>query len=374
MPGFFARIALPLLLAAAFPALAQTAAPAAATIPAATAPAPATGKPANAAGAVDLVEGDVQVYDTNRVRRTVKLKDAINEGDSVVTGTDGELHLNMQDGGYLAVRPNTVMQVMKYQANGNDDDSSVMGLVKGALRSVTGFIGKFNSKNTKIVTPTATIGIRGTDHETLVRDENDASGEAGTYDKVNAGGTFIQTAQGRTDVTPNAAGFAPKAGNAAPRLLARVPGFFKPTRNEHLIEGKHAQIQSKLQGLREQRRQQVIQRSGMAPGARATEKGQGRPLAAQRQTERQEQAKGSASKQRQAENQKAGPQTVQQRQQAGAEKRQQAVAELRQKVQTARQQAAANQQARQEKMEAQRKAQQQKQQQKRKKPGEKDKE
>jgi hypothetical protein len=355
--------------------LAQTAAPAAAAKSAAAPPAataaPAAGNPANSAGAVDLVEGDVQVFDPNHTRRTVKLKDAVNEGDSVVTGTDGEIHLNMQDGGYIAIRPNTVMQIMKYQANGNDDDTSVIGIVKGALRSVTGFIGKFNSKNTKIVTPTATIGIRGTDHETLVREDSDASGEAGTYDKVNAGGTFIQTKEGRTDVTPNSAGFAPKAGNAAPRLLARVPSFFKPTRNEHLIEGKHAQIQSKLQQLREQRRQQVIQRNGTAPGARASERAQGRPLpAAQRQAERQEQAKGSELRQRQGENQKAGPQNVQQRQQAAAEKRQQAAAEMKQKVQAARQQAAANQKARQEKMEAQRKAQQQK----RKQPGEKNKE
>jgi hypothetical protein len=356
MPGFIARIVLPLLLAAALPAFAQTAAPAAAA-PAVT---PAAGKPVNSAGAVDLVEGDVQVYDTSHARRSVKLKDAVNEGDSVVTGTDGELHLNMQDGGYVAVRPNTVMQIMKYQANGSDDDTSVFGIVKGALRSVTGFIGKFNPRNTKIVTPTATIGIRGTDHETLVREDSDASGEAGTYDKVNAGGTFIQTAQGRTDVTPNSAGFAPKAGNAAPRLLSRIPGFFKPTRNEHLIEGKHAQIQSKLQQLREQRRQQVMQRNGMAPGARAAEKAQGRPLpAAQHQAERQE-VKGSEFRPRQAENQKAGQQAAQKRQQAAAEKRQQAAAEAKQKIQAARQQAAANQKARQEKIEAQRKAQQQK--------------
>jgi hypothetical protein len=369
MPGFLARIACSLLLASALPVVAQVPAPASATTsaatPAASPPAPAAGKAANPAGAVDLVEGDVQVYDANRARRTVKLKDAVNEGDSVVTGTDGELHLNMQDGGYLAVRPNSVMQVMKYQANGNDDDTSVIGIVKGALRSVTGFIGKFNSKNTRIVTPTATIGIRGTDHETLVREESDAFGEAGTYDKVNAGGTFIQTAQGRTDVTPNSAGFAPKAGNAAPRLLARVPTFFKPTRNEHLIEGRHAQIQSKLQQLREQRRQQVIQRNGVASGARAAVSAQRRPLpATQRQAEHQQQVKGSESRQRQAENQKAAPQAMQQRQQAAAEKRQQAAAEVRQKVQAARQQAAANQKARQEKMQEQRNAQQQK----RKKP------
>jgi hypothetical protein len=362
MPGLVARIVIPLLLLSQAAAVcAQNAAPA----PAAVAPAAATAKPANTAGVIDLMEGDVRVFDANQVRRsTVQLKDAVSEGDSVVTGADGELHLNMQDGGYLAVRPNTVMKIITYRANGDTGDASVIGMVKGALRSVTGFIGQFNPRSTKIITPTATIGIRGTDHETQVVDANDPAGEAGTYDKVNAGGTFIQTPQGRTEVSPNQAGFAPKAGNAKPLVLDHVPGFFKPTRNEHLIEGRHAQMLPKLQQLREQRRQQVQQRQGQGQvqGAKAA------PAAAASAGNAAEAgAKSANPAQRQAERQQTKAGEFQQRQ----VERRQAIADQAQKRQAARQQAAAaQQQARQQKIEAQKKALQQK----RKTPAEKQKE
>ena len=349
MSGLAARIFLPLLLMHAASVFAQDTAPASA---APAAPAADSAKP-NPAGVIELIEGDVRVFDSSQVRRGgVKLKDAVNEGDSVVTGADGELHLNMQDGGYLAVRPNTAMKIMQYRANGDAGDTSVIGMVKGALRSVTGFIGRFNSNRTRIVTPTATIGIRGTDHEAMVLEPNDPAGEAGTYDKVNAGGTFIQTPQGRTDVSQNQAGFAPRGGTAKPRVLDRVPGFFKPTRNEHLIEGRHAQIQPKLQQLREQRRQQVQQLHGtvqsVKPGAARAEKS------------------GNAVVQHQADRQQARAAELQQRQAQS----QQAIKEQQHKRQAARQQAmAAQQKAREQRIEAQKKAQQKK----RKTPAEKEK-
>jgi hypothetical protein len=367
MSGLAARITLPLLLIHAGIVWAQTPA----TVPAAPAPAVSTAKPANSAGVIDLMEGDVRVFDANQVRRTgVKLKDPVGEGDSVVTGADGELHLNMQDGGYIAVRPNTAMKIMQYRANGDANDTSVFGIVKGALRSVTGFIGQFNARSTKIITPTATIGIRGTDHETFVVEQNDTVGEAGTYDKVNAGGTFIETPQGRTEVTPDHAGFASSKGDT-PRVLDRVPGFFKPTRNERLIEGRHAQMQRKLQQLREQRRQQVQQREGGAPGAKAQT-----PAANKAATNAHEKG-GKALEPANAKSTAPG-QVLQERQQAkGGEMQQrlaqhkQAMAEQQQKRQAARQQAiAAQQKARQERMEAQKKALQQK----RRTPAEREKE
>jgi hypothetical protein len=167
----------------------------------------------------------------------------------------------MDDEGFIAVRPNTKMRIAQYRAEGDDDDKGVISLVVGSLRSITGWIGKYHPKSYSINTPTATIGIRGTDHEPKVIEEGSSEGDAGTYDKVNAGGSFINTPQGNVDVTPNHAAFAPHNGGAAPRMLAAVPHFFRPTRNEHLIEGKHEQIQRVVQQRREERRQQI--RSGV---------------------------------------------------------------------------------------------------------------
>ncbi len=335
--GFF-------LALATAPAFAQNAAGSAApaadagakSTPAVTAPAAAAPKPLNTVGTVDFIEGDVRVFDASRVRRSaLKTGDTLNEGDSVVTSADGELHVNMQDGGYIAVRPNTAMRFTKYQANGDDSDVSVIGLLKGTLRSVTGFIGQLHPRSYKINTPTATIGVRGTDHEAYVIGANDAAGEAGTYDKVNSGGTFLQTPQGRTEVSPNQAGFAPHGGTSKPRVLDKVPGFFKPTRNEHLIEKRVAE-RPKLQQLRERRQQESHERAVQKPAPNAGQAAPGKAAAAgekltpreqakadrlQKQADRQKQRQDRQAAQKKAREDKAGEKKLEKEEEKAGKKR-----------------------------------------------------
>ena len=209
------------------------------------------------AGKVDLVDGEVKIVDAARNARIPKLGDVLSVGDSVVTGGDGELHLAMEDGGQMAVRPNTRMTVEKYKAEGGTDDRSVISLMQGALRSVTGWIGKFQPKNYQIRTPTATIGVRGTDHETRVVLPDSKEGEAGTYDKVNAGSTLLRTQHGTTEVHPNQAGFASFTGKKRPAVLAAVPGFFRPTKHESRFADLHEKVHKALGQRRDERIKKV---------------------------------------------------------------------------------------------------------------------
>ncbi len=223
---------------------------------------PDTTKPleVNNAATVALVEGEVAIFNAAKQKRTVKVGDTLVEGDAIVTGKDGELHLNMEDGGYMAIRPNTRMRIVKYQANGDDNDSGVVSLLQGSFRSVTGWIGKLNRDKYLVRTPHATIGIRGTDHEPLVIPPGSAEGDAGTYDKVNIGGSYIQTDEGRAEVEPNRAGFVPHGAKGRPRILQNVPRWFRATRNEHLLKGKHEQVQKLIEHRRELRRKEIIRR------------------------------------------------------------------------------------------------------------------
>ncbi len=283
------RLLTGLLLAAVWvlppgPARAQatnTAAPKATAAAASAATAPATdAAPAsggtvksveiNRAAKITLLEGDVRVLDGNRKRRSVALNDTINEGDFIVTGADGELHLDMEDGGYMAVRPNTKLRITKYQAKGEDGDTGVFGLLEGSFRSVSGWIGKYNRSNYLVRTPNATVGIRGTDHEPLVVPAGATGQEPGTYDKVNEGGSFIRTPAGRADVAPNQAGFVPHDAKTKPRVLADIPKIFKPTRNEHLLKGKHAAVQQAIDKRREGRRNEIKQKLAAAKPAPQT--------------------------------------------------------------------------------------------------------
>lgn len=211
----------------------------------------------NLAGKVELVEGDVKVYDKAKKPRHVVVGDSILEGEGIVTGRDGELHIDMEDGGLIAVRPNTRMSIAAYRAEGDDQDKGIFSLLQGTFRSVTGWIGKFNPRSYQVRTPTATIGVRGTDHEPLVIPEGSREGEPGSYDKVNAGGTFIQTRHGSIDVKPDQAGFAPWRGRPVPRLLPQVPSFFKATRHEALVAARHEAVRKVIDQRRDERRKAV---------------------------------------------------------------------------------------------------------------------
>jgi hypothetical protein len=212
------------------------------------------------AGTVSLVEGDVTFLDAKQQARHPKVGDPIYEGEGVVTGGDGEVHLDMQDGGYIGVRPGTKLNIVNFKAEGGQDDSFLLNLLEGSFRAVTGWITGTSGRRADVQTPTVTIGIRGTDYEPLVIPEGSSAGEAGTYNRVNIGETEMRTAQGSVLVKPNQAGFVPRRGAAAPRVLARVPPVFKPTRNEKRFEGLHQRIHQNLEQKRQLRVKQVQQR------------------------------------------------------------------------------------------------------------------
>lgn len=221
------------------------------------------------AGKVDLVDGEVKIFDAARKERMPKVGDAINVGENVVTGADGELHLSMEDGGQIAVRPNTRMRIEKYKAEGGADDRSVVRLLQGAMRSVTGWIGRYSPKNYQIHTPTATIGVRGTDHETHVIPPGSPEGEAGTYDKVNAGSTLLRTAQGTTEIRPSQAAFAAFSGKKRPALLHAVPAFFRPSRHESRFADLHEKVHRQLEQRRDERVRKVREARGQFEKGRA---------------------------------------------------------------------------------------------------------
>jgi hypothetical protein len=195
---------------------------------------------------IELLDGPVKIINVKGQSRIPHLDDTIEEGDTIVTGPNGELHARTEDHGFIAVRPNTKMKIDTYSANGDEADKNFISLIVGGFRSVSGWIGKFHRQNYEIRTRTATIGIRGTDHEPFViamagPDERQV-GEAGTYEKVNSGSTVISNQAGQTVVTPDHVAFAPHDGKGIPRAVESVPEFYRPTKHEKRIEERKIEL------------------------------------------------------------------------------------------------------------------------------------
>lgn len=187
---------------------------------------------AGVAGRVQFVAGDVRIIDEKGAQRPMRKGQDVNEGDTVLSGPDGSAQVKMIDGAIVAVRPGTELKVIDYAFDEMDrsKESASFSLVKGGLRAITGLIGKTNKDRYKLTTPTATIGIRGTDHEPVVvlpgADSLQSGAVPGTYDKVNVGATSLTTEAGTTVVAANQVGFA-ASPTQLPVILPKMPDFYR---------------------------------------------------------------------------------------------------------------------------------------------------
>lgn len=200
---------------------------------------------ARANGQIDFLTGGVTVMNAKGELRVPVRGQRVEPGDTISTGRDGEIHLVMDDNGLIALRPDTLLKIEVYAADGNANDSVVLNLLHGTFRSVTGWIGHNNPGKYAIRTPSAIINVTGTDHEPMVVDSGP---EAGTYDKVNSGGTTLTTSFGKVDVAPKQAGFVPRGGAVAPKVLPNMPALYKPSANEAAIDKRKDVLAAGLDG------------------------------------------------------------------------------------------------------------------------------
>jgi hypothetical protein len=170
-------------------------------------------------GRVDFSTGNVNVTHGNGRVQPLAKGTELASGDKVVTGVDGRAQVRFSDGAYVSLQPNSEFDIKEYRYNGKADgsESAIFGLFKGAMRTVTGIVGRINRNKYQITTPTATIGIRGTGG--LISVGNDGStlvtGTSGIWSLSNNGGTL--------DIPAGTAGFAGSNRNAPPQPATSGP-------------------------------------------------------------------------------------------------------------------------------------------------------
>lgn len=177
---------------------------------------------AGVVGNVQFVSGNVQITNAAGQSRVLQKGDVIHESDTVTTAKASSAQIKMRDGGLIAVRPDSKLKFDSFEFSGEQDgtEKSVMTLLKGGMRAITGLIGQLHKANYHINTASSTIGIRGTDHETYVvvpGSELAATIPAGTYNKVNTGETVMTTDKGSVNILPNQMGFV-SAMDQTPQL------------------------------------------------------------------------------------------------------------------------------------------------------------
>jgi len=149
---------LPLLLSAALLAPAVTAAQGGRGPTAAE----ARGAAREEAAEVLLSEGDTRLVRGGSFSTPVRRDEPIRSGDLIRTGADGRVQLRFADGALMSIAPDSDFRVEDYVFD-TGRPRSFFELMQGSVRAVSGRIGKRDPEAFRLRTPTATIGIRGTE-------------------------------------------------------------------------------------------------------------------------------------------------------------------------------------------------------------------
>ena len=147
--------------------------------------------------------------------RTLGRGAQINVGDTVST-SQGRAQLRFVDGAFVSLQPGTQFKIDEFNYSGQTDgtEKGFFSLLRGAMRTVTGAVGRTNRDAYRVTTSTATIGIRGTEFLADVSNSLTLFVGGGTVSLVNAAGTFIVQA-GQSAFVQNQ--------NSAPQIVFEKP-------------------------------------------------------------------------------------------------------------------------------------------------------
>jgi len=117
----------------------------------------------NNIGNVILTTGLLQAINNGEVRDLTK-GSKIHEGDVLKSGEFSQSQIRMNDGALISLRAETEFGFNEYRYNEADDsaNSSILNLIKGGFRTISGLIGEKSKQNYEVRTVVATVGIRGT--------------------------------------------------------------------------------------------------------------------------------------------------------------------------------------------------------------------
>ena len=172
-----------------------------------------------AAGRVEFAIGPATVVGANGQARPASRGTEVDSGDTVRTQQGGRVQVRMADGAYISLQPNTEFGIKEYKFEGKTDgsESAFYSLLKGAMRTVTGLIGRVNRNKYLVSTPTATVGIRGTGGVIQVQDDGS------TLVQGTSGIWFLANPAGTIDIPAGVSGVAPTDPNQPPQETADVP-------------------------------------------------------------------------------------------------------------------------------------------------------
>jgi hypothetical protein len=115
------------------------------------------------AGIVKTTKGAASI-ERGTLRESLAPGVRVNQGDRIVTGSDGYLGITMRDDTLLTLGPHSVLSLDNYRFDAKTHEGSFLAsLTKGVLSVVTGLIARRSPEAFTVKTRVSTMGVRGTE-------------------------------------------------------------------------------------------------------------------------------------------------------------------------------------------------------------------
>lgn len=191
---------------------------------------------AQAVARIDFAAGNVTALGTDGRSRPLGKGGELQVGETVDT-REGRAQMRFRDGALVSLQPQTQFRVdnFVFDNRGSQNESAVMSLLKGGLRTITGLVGRTNREGYKLQTATATVGIRGTEFSVAY----DAGGSVTMF---VAGGAIDVTNQTGTVVVPGGKSVNVGGQNQTPQTSDEKP-FLPPAGTNVQVAGPANPIQ-----------------------------------------------------------------------------------------------------------------------------------
>ena len=126
---------------------------------------------ASDAGLIKVSKGNVQI-ERNGAKVAAPVGASVQASDVIMTGADGSAGITFTDNSLVSVGPNTVFAIDKYRFDSTTHAGEFEGsLKKGRLAAISGKMVKASPESMKIRTPSAIMGVRGTEFVVQVDEE-----------------------------------------------------------------------------------------------------------------------------------------------------------------------------------------------------------
>jgi hypothetical protein len=162
-------------------------------------------EPAKDTSVAKIVDIKGEAYAQNRAdksaqERKLAMGSGLNPKDFLTTQADSYVVMVFRDGEKVTLQPKSELDIVKYDfQQPGKKDQMLFKLAAGGMRALTGSIGKKDKSAYALDTPVATIGIRGTEAETVIDDAVDVNtGNAPVYNSVTEGAISIKNEAGET--------------------------------------------------------------------------------------------------------------------------------------------------------------------------------